>query len=200
MIFVTRNHSGKMKGLVSINTSSTFNPFCIEHSKIKGSICEKCYARRYESFRPCVKERYNENGCILSSFIIRKEDIPVFNERICRFHSYGELINGVHLLNFVKIAKYNPETLFVLWTKRIDLIRNIVPYIDIPKNLKLIYSAYMINCVAKEVPKYFDATFSVVTKKYAEETGIKVNCRAKNCLMCQNCYSKDVKHIVEICK
>lgn len=40
-------HSGKMSGIPSISTSVLCNRNCAENAAVKGSICEKCYARGY---------------------------------------------------------------------------------------------------------------------------------------------------------
>ena len=45
LVWVTNHSEGtKMEGIQSISTSCLANPICEARKKIKGSICEKCYA------------------------------------------------------------------------------------------------------------------------------------------------------------
>lgn len=41
----TVNHSGKMKGMQSLSTSSLCNKYCHAYSKDKRKVCFKCYAQ-----------------------------------------------------------------------------------------------------------------------------------------------------------
>lgn len=43
-VHFTVNHTGKMTGMASLSTSVIDNPICAARAKVKGSICEKCFA------------------------------------------------------------------------------------------------------------------------------------------------------------
>lgn len=180
-IFITYKHSGKMEGIVSINTSTEDNPFCLIMKEMPNAVCKYCYANRYERLRPTVSNRYKINGQILSESIIPYEDIPIINAKYCRLHSFGELINDIHLFNFVNIVNKNPNTIFTLWTKHIDIVKPIL--VNRPSNLLLIYSNPIIDTVMS-VPNGFDGVFNVI--KYIAD--IKDNCK-KKCIECMKCYN-----------
>ncbi|HRZ18680.1 MAG TPA: hypothetical protein P5136_01370 [Methanofastidiosum sp.] len=188
MITVTDSHRGKMKGLWSINTSTMSNPFCQKMQKTN-AICSKCYAQRIEHTygRKQPIGIWKENGKILSSRILKDKEIRIFKKDVpIRFHSFGELLNLTHLLNFFKIATMNPDRIFALWSKRSDLVRKV--YKDKPANLILIYSTPQINKLKPKKLQGFDKVFSVYTEEFAKEHKIKINCHA-SCINCMTCYS-----------
>ena len=196
MLFVTTNHSGKMKGMVSINTSALNNPFCLTSHQNKNSVCSRCYSVRYERLRPTVSDRYRRNGLILSETVIEGSRIPIFNNLYVRFNSYGELVNKRHYDNLVRIAEYNDNAKFTLWTKRIDLID--VNYK--PSNLKIIFSNPILDKVLYDIPKGCDGVFNVVSdidESEVRDLGL-YKCGGKKCIDCLRCYDgREIGVIVE---
>ena len=200
-IHITK-HSGKLDGIPSINTSSLTNPYCIERSKNPKSICSKCYSNSLSKLRKNLEAKLIQNSKVLSSQIIPRDRLPIFNNLYVRFSSFGDLINMNHLINIVHIAQKNPKTIFAIWTKRTDLIKQFLPtndqfdYYTTPNNLIIIYSNPIMNTNMTQVPKGFDKVFQVYTKEYAEETAIDINCGAKSCLSCLNCYEFNDEYII----
>ena len=100
-----------------------------------------------------------------------------------RFHSFGEIINGIHFQNFLKIAKLNPDTTFSLMTKRYDIV------MKYPKLNNIIYiaSSPLINIPIsdKKILEYFDKIFTVYDKE-----NIEITCGHNDCLHCLKCYNK----------
>ena len=191
-IHITRNHTGKMMGLSSINTSALDNEFCVGN---ENQICQKCYSKRLESFRPGMRDLFKNNGKLLSQSIIPTEQLPN-TLSTTRFNSFGELINETHFINLVNIALKNSSVIFTLWTKRIDLANTLIK----PDNMIFIYSTPFINTSDLIRPAGFDKVFSVYTKEYARENKIKINCKGP-CLNCKICYTKNrVINIREILK
>lgn len=176
MITISRQHRGKMEGIHAINTSSLSNPFCNRMAKAQGTVCEKCYARQAMSYRPILRRIYQDNGDLLSSRKLSIREIPIIEDRIFRFHSFGELLNDVHYENLWTIAAYNPQTMFALWTKRPELT------FKAPDNMVLIYSNPYVDGEPL-IPEYFDKCFTVITDES------KVNCRGR-CIDCRMCYSR----------
>jgi hypothetical protein len=133
-----------------------------------------------------------ENGKILSSSIIPENELPVFNSVWFRFAGHGELLNATHFINLCNIAKKNPRTHFVLWSKRCRIVRENLSHV--PNNLRLIYSNPKLDCVVKNPPKGFHKVFNVVTKD-----SYKSNCAGKSCWQCGICYdaTNDTTCIVE---
>jgi len=179
-----------MDSFQSVNTSSLENSFCQQMNQAENSVCFKCYSDRFSKMRPSLEKRLIENSQVLSSRLLEPKEIPFFNARYVRFNSFGEIINEIHYLNLLRIAKANPHTKFGLWTKR----SNIVMMHSKAKNIKYIYSAPSVNVfkVSKTKLNWFDKVF-VVEKK----DNPKINCKGK-CIDCLLCYTdNDTKFIYE---
>lgn len=185
MIHITIG-SGKLAGINSINTSTLENDFCSKMRKTD-SVCRKCYAARYESFRTTLETRLIQNSAILSEKTLNRDVLPYINASVFRFSSFGELINRNHLLNLLAIAEKNPHCNFTLWTKRKDLICNVLRETKKPENLILIYSSPKIGQIAKK-PMFFDKVFTVFAK--SEKGNAAINCHG-SCASCLLCYTKN---------
>jgi hypothetical protein len=184
MLHITTRHSGKMAGMTSVNTSALGNEFCVAQSC---GICKSCYAKAGEAMRPTMKNKFMENNAALVS-PIASADLPYFNARYVRFHAFGELLNADHYLNFVNIARKNPDTKFALWTKR----KNLVAGVDRPANMVLIFSENRLNVPDPEVPAGFNKVFAVYTADYLKENpATDINCGARSCVSCLRCYASD---------
>lgn len=188
-----------MTGFHTLNTSPMDNLFCAGMASQKDCICSHCYSRRALcSYAKQAREPWKRNGKILSKGIIADKDLPTTEKDYFRFHSHGEIINRTHLINFINIAKKNPDTKFVLYTKRKNIVK------DVGKmgaeNLRYIYSEPHINNLVEELPEGFDGRFSVFTEEYAEENDIEINCAGKRCMDCLQCYNGDVVYVNELIK
>ena len=195
-------HSGKLKGIQSINTNSLSNPYCIERSKNPKSICSRCYSNTFLKLREGLKNHLEHNSKLLSSKILPKKDLPLINALYFRFQSFGDLINMTHLRNLVRIARKNPKVNFALWTKRTDLIKQYLYHFDIlndiefPPNIIVIYSNPMLDAPMFEVPNGFDKVFQVFNRDFVEKEIIFINCGANNCLECKKCYEFNNTYII----
>ena len=187
--------SGKMEGLYSINTNPLNNEYCKYMSNIDSNICSKCYSKRMlKSFRKSCVKRFTSNGYALSSSLLMERDIPSINSKVIRINSHGELINDIHWENLKGICNYNRNTLFVLFTKRHELIDN-KPY-----NMKIVYGNPIIDLPTTIVPHECDMVYNVVTKDYALDNGIDINCSGK-CKDCMKCYTwNDITTIYSLVK
>ena len=191
-IHFTMNHTGKMKGMQSLSTSVIENPICRERAKVKGSICEKCFAaqmfQRYgEGFKDCFKR----NTEVLTGTIIPVEDMPILNAAYFRLESFGDLQNETQVINYFNLAKANERTVFALWTKNPVFIDRVIKAGHRkPKNMIIILSSCFIN---KEDPikyDFIDKVFTVYDKQFIREHDVNITCGARNCLTCRRCYSK----------
>jgi hypothetical protein len=186
--------SGKLAGIISINTPTTTNPFCQAMQKTD-SVCKSCYAQRYEKLRPNIVEAFKRNLFLSERELLPKE-IPAINEQIARFASYGELINMMHFINLLRIALANPRTIFTLWTKRPKIVQIVLKLLGKPDNLILIYSSPVVGEVSA-LPKGFDKVFTAFARG-SDMTDI--NCHG-SCNTCRLCYShNDTTFINEIIK
>jgi hypothetical protein len=180
--------SGKMMHIDAINTNPLDNPFCSKMCKTT-AVCKHCYSRKMlQGLRKNSGPSWSENGKILSASILDDAQVPVINTIWFRFSGHGELINSNHFLNLCKIATKNSRTQFVLWTKRLDIVRK--HRHEVPSNMTLIYSNPRINNVLKTAPEGFHRVFNVVSKD-----SYKTNCAGKKCWTCGICYDPNSKEV-----
>ena len=189
-------HSGKMKGMQSIGTTCKLNPTCAKNAKIKGSVCEKCYAQRYTGMRKGLENHLERNTKLLTSRVIPMDELPIVNACYFRFESFGDLHNTTQLISYFNICKKNPDTYFALWTKNPGIVKKVAD--QKPKNLQIIVSSLMLNKPVdiSKMP-YIDKVFTVYDKETIKRDGININCGAKSCLTCHKCYKKGNKVINE---
>ena len=188
--------SGKLEGLLAINTNPLTNDFCQQMSRHPGFVCSDCYSRRMLStYRKSCVPPFDRNAQELSSRVLDNKDLPSFkSNEIVRFNSHGELININHLHNIINICNKNSDTRFALWTKRATMVEDM----NKPDNMVLIYSNPLLNDSTPTIPyPVFDKIFSVYTKGYIEASGMTINC-ANKCKECLLCYKKnDITSITE---
>ena len=195
------DHSGKMKGINSIGTSCANNPYCIKRRENGESVCSHCYAATYMKMRKNLKEHLEENAAILTTRLLKENEIPVTNANVFRFESFGDLYNATHLENYVLICERNPYTKFALWTKNTWILDELFNKNNVkkPKNLSIIVSSPMMN-KQNEIDRakmwFVDHVFTVYDKKFIAENNIDINCGARNCLGCQICYHNDTDFYV----
>lgn len=141
--------TGKMTGMLSLNTSCLTNPNCKAFSKVEGSICQKCYSHKLLSCRQNVSKCFEQNAFELTTRILTNEEINknfrFYNINFFRFEAFGDLMNDNQLLNYVNIAKANKNIKFALWTKNISIINDVFSKVKQPKNLQLVLSSLYIN-------------------------------------------------------
>ena len=193
-LHITIHTDGKLKHIVSINTSTLCNEFCnamgkrelARRDREKKSVCELCYAEKNEKLRKQLEGCLKNNTDILTKKLLSEEEIPFLNNSYVRFHSFGEFVNDIHVQNFLNIAKHNPQTTFCLMTKRYDLI---MKYPKL-KNIIYIASSPIINVKIQnqEVLDYFDKIFTV----YSDQNSAcgKINCAGLSCITCKKCYTR----------
>jgi len=188
--------SGKMADFQSLNTSVEKNDYC-NKMRATDAICRKCYAFNMEKRYKSLRVNIQNNGKMLSSRILHKQELPRVNAVAFRFHSTGELINDIHFINFINIAIDNPLTRFVLWTKRVDIVNKVLKDYELPSNFKLIYSNPKLNSKDIKPPKHFIKVFSVYTKD-SDQNNINCNSKCRDCMLCYT--DNDIKNIREVIK
>ena len=196
-------HTGKMKGIKSIGTSCADNKFCIKRRQNGLSICSHCYADTYMKMRQALKDHLADNAYVLTSKLLEGRDIPVTNDLIYRFESFGDLQNATQLENYVVIAEQNEYTRFALWTKNIWFLDEVFNKKGIkkPSNMRIVVSSPMLNKPMELDRKRYwmvDKVFTVYDKKFIKEHNVEINCGSRNCLGCKKCYvDEDVFYINE---
>lgn len=168
------NASGKMSGVPHISVGVGESAVC------KACLMKKiCYAER---IYPNPRASYKKNGETLASRVLERSEIPYVNSHICRFNAFGELHCGemgiTQLTNYVNICKKSPDTTFVIWSRNYALIEKFFSSpATKPENLKIIRSTHNVNVPVNKIPEQiWDGVFNVVTKEYADDHNIVINC------------------------
>ena len=193
--------TGKLENFHAISVNTITNEFCnkMHKAKKKDSICTYCYSwALLQGYRKNVATALERNSRLLSSRLLSIDDeLPFINDAYFRFDAHGELINHIHLLNYINIARKNHGCNFALWTKRKDLINRYFKLgLTKPDNLILIYSNPRVSSIMSKPPKYFDRTFNNVLEHEEME---RQNCTGQQCKDCLLCYTPNngVTTIVE---
>jgi len=189
--------SGKLKDIQAINTNPLTNDFCqsMNASSNNNIICTQCYScSMLLAYRKNCVPSFENNSQALLQEVIEPNDMPIFNNKndIVRIHAHGELQNAQHLQNLLKIVKDNPAKIFSLYTKRLDIINDVLGVTQTPSNLIMVYSNPMIDKPIIKVPQHFNKVFNVVRTTNLN----KINCGAKSCNGCRNCYDKTKANIL----
>ena len=113
----------------------------------QGAPCaQKCYAAKMCRIYPTVKQAYQNNLDILNNDWYEywlQVHAAVATTKYFRFHVSGDIPNFKYFVEMVMVAKKNPGTHILAFTKQYDIINN---YLDIfgklPENLKIIFSEW----------------------------------------------------------
>ena len=196
LLSVSQGLTGKMTGMLAITSSMLCNENCQKLMQIKGSVCEKCYTKKYLSSRPSVDTCYRENSDLLSSSIIPKNQLPFVNAAYCRLETFGDIINATHLQNYVNLVKKNNHCIFSLFTKNYTVVFDYFKTHKQPSNLSLVISSLMLN-TPFDIERCLDLglknlkIFTVYTKKYADKHNVPITCGKNRCIDCRRCYTKN---------
>ena len=196
LLSVSQGLTGKMAGMSAITSSMLCNEHCQKLSKITGSVCEKCYTKKYLSCRPSVEKCYADNTKLLSESIIPIKQLPFINAAMCRLETFGDIVNVTHLQNYINIVKKNNHCMFSLFTKNYTVVFQYFKTHKQPKNLSIVISSLLLN-EPFDVSKIRDLgltnlkIFTVYTKAYANKNGIVINCGKNRCIDCRRCYTKN---------
>ena len=192
-IHITTAHTGKMEGMWSLSSSCPLNDNCIAHAKVKGNICEHCFADALMKMRKSMRIPLDQNYRILNSAEIPTELWPLLNVRFFRFESFGDLASTTQVRNYFNLCRRNPETRFALWTKNYRFVKEAIEAgNEKPANLVIIVSSIMMDrhLDIAHYP-YADKIFTVYTdEETAAEKGATINCGKRHCLTCGRCYRK----------
>lgn len=163
--------------------------------KIKGSVCEKCYAGRNNYLWPAVKQsmqtRWESLGhpqwVAAVSYLIADSGCGHF-----RWHDSGDLQSLQHLMNIVSVAEGLPDVGFYLPTKEKSIVKKyLATFGEFPKNLVVRVSAAMIGAEPCEgVPHT-----SVVIKTPREGLTCPAKQQGNKCGDCRACWDPTVKNI-----
>ena len=196
------NHSGKMSGVPSVSTSVLMNPYCKKRieSDCENLICKYCYAGILARIRAALAKKLARNTEFFTGEMIPFDEIPVLPDdvEIFRLEAFGDLINVIQAINYMRFVTVNTHVFFALWTKNPWIIEGALKGIKKPRNMNIIYSAPFIDMSEEDAARIFerypfiDKIFIVHSKKCItrKDIKIKINCGARSCDLCRRCYSK----------
>tara|TARA_Y100000310_G_C20541906_1_gene743710 strand:- start:445 stop:1035 length:591 start_codon:yes stop_codon:yes gene_type:complete len=187
--------SGKLTSIDALNTSPLDNEFCIKMHKNTSVICHQCYSiRMLETYRKSCRKVWDDNGSELSKALLT--NYPKIKTELFRINSHGELINLTHARNMLNLARANPLSIIAIYTKRPSLIQQAIQLDGLPTNVSLVYSVAKFNQTAP-LPEYFHHVFSVFKQ---ESKAHPINCGARDCNSCRECYTGKTVNIYELVK
>jgi hypothetical protein len=169
-------------------------------AKVKGSICNKCYARRgnylFPSYRKSSIKKINSiNNKNWAKAIIKLIRIQALENdtNYFRWFDSGDLQKGM-LKNIFEVCRATPEITHWLPTHESKMINDEIVKLgeEVPSNLIIRLSAPMVD---GSPPKSWTYTSTVHKLK----PSIGFECPAKyqdnKCLDCRACWDKDIKNI-----
>lgn len=172
-------------GLGKVPSFSTNRSTCGKLSKYCSKYCYMNYSSRM--FK-AVKSTQNQNTELIAEWsqekIVGEMDnfIKKYNPPLFRIHVNGDFLNRKELDSWVQIARLNPGTKFLAFTKQVHLFN----LISIPENLKIRFSVFF-NMPENVKETILDKGFPIAYTDMENPQQYKV-C-SKPCETCQFCYN-----------
>ena len=196
--------TGKLSGMHAISTYIPMNDRCMLRSTVKGSVCERCYAKAMLARRSNMRPSLEQNTVILTEKVYHVENFPILNDRYFRIEAFADLINWVQCANYFNLCKRNPECQFAMWTKNLFIVAECIRNgYEKPENLIIVFSSPMINGEVKAekglkaVFPFVDKVFTVFDKEFIKANGVEITCGGRKCLECLRCYTPNVGDGIE---
>lgn len=168
------------------------------------SICGFCFSDKMQDYRKEMVPVLARNFEILNNGVINSDWLPVLNSLYFRGESFGDFASVNSVINFCNLCRKNPQTTVTVWTKNPAFFYLAFKRMPKPENMIIVLSSEKINqkrTIDSRFSWFIDKTFTVYTKKFSSEYNVNVNCGARSCLGCLNCYKKDgVTEISELLK
>lgn len=162
---------------------------------IKGSVCNKCYARKgmyaFKNVKEALKKRTklikDKKWVEALTFIISNKK-KIVNSGLFRWHDSGDIQDAAHFKKILKVAENTSTIKHWIPTKESNIVKKYKG--SIPDNIVIRLSGSMVDGKA---PNY-RWTSTVTTDPD------KATCRAfetgGECSGCTKCYDRDVENVV----
>lgn len=185
--------SGKIKGVLSLDSSASACEFCkymravaIAHPELN-IICAKCYDVKQEQYRTGVKERHALNLLIMKTVLFTEAELlQVQAAEIVRINSSGDIDNLTHARNMIRYAKAHKGANVAIWSKNFDMMKKAFEIEGKPCNLVYIASSPVID-KAITLPKFADYTFTVYSTPEKLQETLNAGAMACNGAKCRDC-------------
>lgn len=180
-------------------------------SKVEGSVCSKCYAKKgryqFPNVQDALQRRYdslsNPKWVEAMTVLINHycKDVPYF-----RFHDSGDLQGCAHLHKIVSVCRNLPHIKFWLPTIEWNIVKNysdwvIVP-MKMPDNLNIRFSYPITDHIRKYSANSFIAEFThsaVSTKTDTMPSHIvcpATSGKQKGCQDCRKCWDREQQLVI----
>jgi len=168
--------------------------------KIKGSVCEDCYALKgFYNFKKGKEARDIRLANIYNPKWVEAMVVLVKDQAFFRWHDSGDLQSLMHLNNIMEVARRTPDTKHWIPTREYHMIADFVKSgLEIPSNMYVRLSAIMVD---GNLPTKLANTLNNYpnTKGFIGVSGVSkdkqiANCPAYNnggkCGDCRICWTK----------
>lgn len=165
--------------------------------QVSGSICEDCYALsgfyRMGNVKSCLEKRlqslFNPNWVEAMTVAISGSEGSGF----FRWFDSGDLQSLVHLKQIAQIANNLPQIKFWLPTKEYGIVQDFLKENELPQNLTIRLSAYMIDGPA---PVGLANRLGLVTSTVSKTSWTcPAGSQGNKCLQCRACWDKEVSNV-----
>lgn len=180
---------------------------CAVGSKLRdvcGSVCESCYARRLEAFRPSVQKGHDTRTAAVHKAMNSPAQaelwIQAMVERISkkldseffRWHDSGDIQGVKHLAMIAEVARRTPDVRHWLPTKEKRMVNDYCKKRIIPINLMVRVSSAMVDA-----PPMQGFTYTSTVHKDKEPIGHVCPAPEQDgeCGKCRACWSHDVMNV-----
>lgn len=165
--------------------------------KVKGSVCEKCYACKgmyvFSNVKNALAKRLealSDPNWVPAMVFLLKNKKQIKETGLFRWHDSGDIQSVAHLALIADVARQTPEIMHWLPTKEKGIVAKFKRMHSVPANLLIRVSGAMID---GEAPKGY-ANTSTVTSDPAAAT-----CRAfennGECGDCRACWNPEVSNV-----
>jgi hypothetical protein len=177
-------------------------------AKVKGSVCDSCYARKIQRLRPSVNQGYSNNQRLADNLIAKAPHkwvaAMVFQiekaaiksgQPFHRWFDSGDLSGVDMLAAIVKVAKATPHISHWLPTRETAIVKAYrAQGGSIPRNLRIRLSATMVGDTPLASAKRLGVSTSTVHGKGQAYVGHQCPApdQGGNCGDCRTCWSSPI--------
>lgn len=170
--------------------------------KIKGSVCEKCYALKgfykmpnvKESLKRRLKTIYSKDWPKAISYLIN-----IKSNMFHRWHDSGDLQSVEHLNQIAKVCRQTKKVTHWLPTREFAFVKEFKKKHRIPSNLVVRLSSHMVNerLQTKELNSMVTTKENI--KNLDKDIFVCPSSKQENkCLDCRACWSRKIKTVAYI--
>ena len=169
-------------------------------AKIKGTICNKCYALKgHYSFKNVFDAHEIRRKAIekpewvdyMAELITQKYKKLDKSRLFHRWFDSGDIQSYEHLMKILEVCELTPHIKYWLATREYNIIAQIKEE-DVPKNLCLRVSAIKVD---SPPPKFWKWTSGVHKDKSAVGQECPAYKQGGECKSCRSCWSRKVKQV-----